>query len=73
MFHLEVVGEDLDDLSRMGGIATITVKKGDKSGKLVTISVRQFGKHNQFRATDKIEGVPMRTLGDGIWQYIIDI
>ena len=68
LFNLKVVGEDSHLLSNKGGIPTIEVQSGDGDETVLIKLLRQ-----RFYTTDKVDGVPMRFAGEGIWRYCIDI
>ena len=65
LFGLKVIG-GTDVLSDFRGIPNITVE-----GSRYPVSIRCL--RGRFYATDKIPDVPMRYVGNGSWQYRIEI
>jgi len=66
LFGLKVTGRDVDLLYSHNSIPTISVEGGNGPVFIANVDGR-------FRVTERIDGVPMRFIGMGSWNYLIDI
>jgi len=66
LFGLKVIDEQSDILSNYGGIPNIMVE-----GSWGPVEIRCL--NGTFHTTGRIDGVPTSYVGNGLWQYQIDI